>query len=283
MTIQDTYTNNRVLTNGLKRLYYYRVDEHRFDMESATPVRLQILTDYNWAIDDPFNIIDIKKPLIYVFEDTSWKGLLTKLVKFLIKRIKKTNEELLNFSLSWTDAKLFREDKTIINVVKLDNGLYFSYNYSATHSSWVIDELLKFYGIEGGILTVHRTHFAEPQEVIDAIKKMRMEEFKDYLVNEEHKSEKAANKIVKLINGPINKLLAKVGGSYNDFYLFDDTILLSIYKARVTSNLVYLTSWDEVTMNKAKEYLEYLTRYFTKVRLEAKKRDDDLYYFIGII
>ena len=284
MEMKVLYKKHQILTDGLQRLYVQSVSDRRLDMTGVTPVELIVYFSDTWGGRFVYkNSSETLNTKTYHFRERSWSGLLTKLVNFLQESNPKTNEELLSLTLSWSNAKLFRETKDIANSVKLENGLYFSFNYSAVHSSWVIDELLKAYGVYCGDLIVHRPSFSEPKEVVDAIKELRMNQFCDYLIHEKRLDEAKADTIVNAINGPLNKLLSKKNSYNNDFFVFDDAIALANYKSKVVADLPYVTKWNEKQIKTAKKYLDYLTDFYTTLKLEAKNHKNDLLYRVKTI
>ena len=267
-----------IRTDGLKRIYTQYTYNRRFDMTSTTPVSLIMYVDPEWGKTIPFKMSFTGNPVLKTINANSWSGLLTELVLMLQKNNPKPKEELLSLKFDWTDTQLFRETKDIVNCLELDNGLYFSFNYSANHSSWVIDELLQLYDINLAVLLIHRPPFSEPKEVVTEIKQMRIEQFKNYLSSDCGLDEEKADKIINSVNNAFNKVLVKSGWSYNDFFLFDDTKILATYKSKFIKELPYVTSWNDKQIKTANRYLDYLTDFYTTLAAEAKKHKEDLKY-----
>ena len=281
MERNELLQKNNVLTDGLERRYFIHTFDRRLDMENVTPVELILLTKHGWGSSSE---IETSNPDVYRFKCSAWTELLTNLVAFLQGKCPKSKEELLNFDVDWTSVKVFRETKDIVNMVQLDNGLYFSLNHSAAHSQWLIQELIEFYGAYNSILVIHRPPFSEPKEVTDFVKEERISEFKQFLINNKNVDEEKADKIVNAINGPFNKVMNKMSHtSYNDFFLFDNCTILSNMKSKLLANLMYITDWSEKQVATAKKYLDYLTDYYTVLKKRASSNKEDLEYQMLII
>ena len=280
--MEDVLTKNGVLTDGLERRYLISTDDRRLDMDSVTPIELTFKTRHGWgkpAFNENSHTYDI-----YTIASNSWNELLANLIGLLESKCPKSEDELLEYEVDWSSAKIFRETKDIVNMVKLDNGLYFSRNHSANHSQWLIQELLDFYGCCNGTLIVHRPPFSEPQEVRDYIKDIRVAGFKKFLIETYKVTEEKANKVVDSINGPFNKVLCKISQTaYNDFLLVDSKQIYSTLKSKFLAGLPYVTSWNDKQINTCKKYLDYLTDYFRDLHKESMKHKEDLEYQISMI
>lgn len=71
-----------------------------------------------------------------------------------------------------------------------------------------------------------------------------------------------------------------MGTSYNDFFLFDDTLALSNYKSRLIKDYPKYIQWNESQVKTVQRNLDYITDYYTKVMKDAKKHKKDLELFI---
>lgn len=274
----EVFNKNGVLTDGLERRYVIHTYDRKLDLDSVTPIELIILVPYDWnkSISTIGKTIN---PEVVRFKQNSWINLLKDLITFLQNGNPKTREELLNFEVDWSYAKVFRETKDIYNMVKLDNGLFFSLNHSANHSQWLIHELLTFYGINYGQLLVHRPPLSEPKEVTDYVKESRISGFKNYLISNKNLSEEKADKIISVIDKVFNKALLKLykcKTAYNDFFLFDDVSKLSNYKSKFLEEALYKLSWNDGQIKTAKKYLDYLTDYYTVLKRNARNSKEDL-------
>jgi len=89
------------------------------------------------------------------------------------------------------------------------------------------------------------------------------------------KSEESANKIINNI-GSLNKVLGKMGTTYNDFFLFDDSTALSNFKSRLLLDYRKYTTWNDHQLETAQRYLDYITNFYTKLKKEAKDKLDNL-------
>ena len=280
-SLENALEKNNVLTDGLERRYVQDVFEKRLDMDGVTPIMLAILKSPEWGTGTGFCFHE--NPIRYDFENRSWVGLLEEVANYLQENEPKTNEELLNFRVDWTSAVIFSEKKSLANMARLDCGLYLNLNHGAIHSSWLVGELLSFYGINYGTLVVHRPSRSEPQEVVEALKGVRLRGFKNYLLGKVGVSDEKADKIVNTINGVFNRILKQVTSYFDDFFLFDSVSYLSNYKTKAMEYMVLNTNFTEGQLNTAKKYLGYLTDYFTTLYKESKNHREDLELIIPII
>ena len=278
MKLEELYSKYHIISDGLQRRYIQAVNERRYDLDYVTPIELVILVDRNWE-EDNGDLIISPSVVNKRFESRSWVQLLKEMVTYLQNKSPKSKEELLAYRTDWSKAPIFSDSKSIDNMVEIENELFFSVNYTATHSTWIIGDLLEFYGISVGYLVLHRTPISEPKEVREEVGKVRREEFKDYLIAFKGKDEEKASKIVKNFDA-LNKVLAKMGTSYNDFFLFDDTLALSNYKSRMLKDYPKYIQWNESQVKTVQRYLDYITHYYTKAMKEAKKHKEDLEFFI---
>ena len=277
MSLEELYEKHHVLTDGLQRRYVINTNERRYDLDFVTPIELVILVPREWEEESSFII----SPAVVnkKFENRAWVQILKELVIYLQSKSPKTKEELLAFRTDWSKAPIFSDFKSIDNMVEIGEGLYFSVNYTATHSTWVIGDLLNFYDVGLGYIVVHRTPAAEPQEIRDEIGRIRRIEFKGFLMSNCGKDEEKANKIVKNFE-VLNKILGKMGTSYNDFFLFDETLSMSNYKAKLLKDSYKYVSWNESQLKTVRKYLDYLTDYYTKVMKESKNHKEELEFWI---
>ena len=271
MKLEELYKKYGVLTDGLQRRYVINVMDRPYDLDFATPFELSILVPKEWESEG-------SSPNGYVqknFFHRAWTRILEELVLYLLEKAPKPKEELLAFRTDWSKAAVFGDYKMFTNIIQLREDLFLSINYTATHFMWVIGDLLKFFGLEYGFVVVHKTPEVEPREIKETLGKIRREEFKDYLVSEYQKSEESADKIISNI-GSLNKVLARIGTTYNDFFLFDDATALSNFKSRLLLDYRKYTSWNDHQLETAKRYLDYITNFYTKLKKEAKDKIDQL-------
>ena len=221
-------------------------------------------------------------PIAVVFKSRSWVQLLEKLILYLQSKNPKTREELFAFRTDWSKAAIFSDYMAHENMIEIGDRLFFSVNYTATHSSWIVGDLLEFYGLHLGYLVLHKPPVAEPEEVRTEVGKMRREEFKQFLISNCMKSEENASKIINNFES-INKVLVKMNSSYDDFFLFDDPVMLATYKSKYLKDLNKYTSWDETKIQTVRRYLDYLTEYFKIAKKESRKHKEDLEFRFLII
>lgn len=278
MSLEELYAKHHVLTDGLQRRYVINTHERRYDLDFVTPIELVVLVPREWEEGDSSFIIS---PAVVnkKFENRAWVQILKELVIYLQSKSPKTKEELLAFRTDWSKAPIFNNFKSIDNMVEIDEGLFFSVNYTATHSTWIIGDLLKFYDVGLGYIVVHRTPAAEPQEIREEVGRIRRAEFKQFLTSNCGKEEEKADKIVKNFD-VLNKILSKMGTSYNDFFLFDETLSMSNYKAKLLKDSHKYVYWNESQLKTVRRYLDYLTDYYTSVMKVAKNHKEELEFWI---
>ena len=281
MYLEDLYEKYKILTDGLERRYVIDPFERRYDMDHVTPIQLQIVHRGHKEMSNS-DFIMFSNPRIKAFTCRSWTQLISQLVNYLQRNHPKSKEELLNFKPEWSKASVFSDFKCFDNMVELDNGLFISVNFTSTHSLWMIGDLLTFYDVGCGALIIHRPAKAEPQEVRDAMGSYRKEQFELFLQTKygfpKERAERIANGVQSL-----NKLLIKMGTSYDNFYLFQSTQELSNYKSKALLGYKKYVNWTEEQYNAAKRYLDYLSDYYFKEMKDAKFHKERLEYELMII
>lgn len=255
------YKKYNILSDGLQRRYVLNAFERRFDLDFVTPIELHAKIGTE----------------VFCFESRSWVQLLKELVGKLYSSGKQARGTLLNYRTDWSKAPIFNDIMSTTNMIEVDNDLYFSVNYTSTHSSWIIGDLLKFYNADYAFLVVHRAPTSEPYEIKNSVREYRKLEFKDYLINTRDVLEERADKIIKSME-TLNKLLVMMKTSYNDFFLFDDTGSLSNYKSKLLKEAPKLTSWTDKQLMTVKKYLDYLSDYFNAIMKASKGQSDCLVF-----
>ena len=271
MELEELYKKYGVLTDGLQRRYVINVMDRPYDLDFATPFELSILVPKEWENDSSSPNKYVQKNFIH----RAWTRILEDLVLYLLEKAPKSKEELIAFRTDWSKAAVFGDYKMFANIIPLREDLYLSINYTSTHFMWVIGDLIRFFGLEYGFVVVHKTPEVEPREIKEELGKVRREEFKNYLMSKYQKSEESANKIINNIDS-LNKVLGKMGTTYNDFFLFDDPTALSNFKSRLLLDYRKYTTWNDHQLETAQRYLDYITNFYTKLKKEAKDKLDNL-------
>ena len=279
MDLKELFKKYNILTDGLQRRYVINAFERKYDLDYVTPIEIGILVPNEWEETTSDTGIVYKGSYHKVFENRSWVQILKEFLIYLQSKEPKTKEDLIAYRTDWSKAAIFSASKTIDNMVEIEDGLFFSVNYTATHSTWIIGDLLSLYGIKYGYIVVHRTPAAEPKEIREVVGTIRREEFKEYLCQRCGKTEERADKIVKNFE-VLNKILNKMGTSYNDFFLFDETLALSNYKAKLLKDLYKYVNWDDKQIKVVQAYLDYLTNFYTKLKKESKGNKEDIEFWI---
>lgn len=154
--------------------------------------------------------------------EESWGSALLKIVEYLQTKHTKPVEELLAYRTEWSNASIFGTEKFITNSREFVPGLFISVNFSHTHYVWIIQDLLKFYGINPNDceLIVRTPTMGEPEEIKTIYRTLVIEEYKKYLKNKGY-DELSIKKCVSGVD-TINKVLVKMNCADNDFYLIDE-------------------------------------------------------------
>lgn len=279
-----------MITDGLQRRYLVGINERRYDLDFTTPIELVLLVPASWE-EEPSEIDSYGDELVVIglpdviekrFANRSWSRLVEDLIRYLQLHSPIDKEKLYSFKTDWSKADIFAKTKAISNMVKLEDDLYISINYTATHSSWIIGDICRLYGIKDGMLIIHRPPASELIEIKKEVGEKRRREFKEFLMNEKGKNEQQADRIVENIQS-LNKILVKMGTSYNDFFLFDETFALSNYKSRLLKDHRKYVVWNESQIKAVNIYLNYITEFYTKLSKEAKKNNELLEYHFSIM
>lgn len=153
------------------------------------------------------------------------------------------------------------EPKT--NYSPIFDGLFINTNHTALHSVWFIQDLLDFYLVnkEDTYLLIKRPPSIEPKEVKQYVKNEIKQCFFEYLKEKEY-DDNFANKVIKGIES-LNKFLLGISKTYNDFFLFDNTLVLSNYKSRLLKEINNNPNWNEAQTQTAKKYLDIYTCFCT--------------------
>lgn len=271
MDAKELFAKYNCITDGLKRNYMMSVNERRYDMESTEPVELSIHVDRSW--DYPGD--DSKSFAIHRFTNNSWIRLIEAVALYLQEKAPKSKEELLAFRTEWSDAIIFSDYKAFTNMVEFGE-LYLSVNFTATHSSWVIGDILDFYGIakHGCDLIFHRVPLTEPEEIRNYIEELRKKEFKEFLINNKNLDEEKADKIVNSFKA-FNKMLAKMAYNFGNFFLLDNATSLSNLKSKLMIDIDKYAVLTDKQKNTMRKYLDYYTDYYTMLKKRAKQLKAD--------
>jgi len=231
-----------VIEKSRERFYKENLLDRDYYLEGTTPVYLMI--------DDVF------------ISDRTWVGIIPKIALYLQNKDPKNLDVLLEFRTSWSKAQIYScEPRT--NYSPVFDGLFINTNHTALHSVWFIQDLLDFYLIDkkNTYLLIKRPPSIEPKEVKDYVKNVIKECFYDYL--KEKKYDDAM--IIRIIKGieSLNKFLVGISKTYNDFYLFDNTLVLANYKSRLLKEINNFSNWADTQKQTAKKYLDIYTGFCT--------------------
>ena len=231
-----------VVFEGKRRYYIEDLNVRDYFLENTTPYQ--------------FEIFDT------IIQESSWGGLLCKVVNLCAKKSPRPTEELLGFKVQWTKAVIFaEEEKTNYRLIEI--GVYLNCNHTALHSCWLLQDILDFYNIDKNSVTllIHRPCSAEPKKVKEYILKRFKNGFSDFLVTKHKVNEQTSQKVFVNIDKHLNPLLSKVSKSYTNFFLFDDNTTLSNYVKKVRE-LISKSKYEEQSKKVLNTYLDFLLEYY---------------------
>ena len=250
--LDELFQKYNILLNGTQRIYTQSLTKRDYVLENTTP--------YSIVID---NFLEIKIK--------AWTKVVVGVVKYLQANYPLPLEELYEFRTDWSKAAVFGPEKFLDNCVEVCDGLFVSVNFTALHSLWFIQDILKKYKIDLSTcyLLIHRAPVAEPVEVQNAVREVVKNSFTRYLIDEKKKTEEIAINIVKNFKH-INLVLSQITRSYYDFFLFDNPIPLATYKSKLILEYKKYSGWSEKQIEIVKKYLDYYTDFFRQVSKTMK-------------
>lgn len=196
----------------------------------------------------------------------SWKQLLLDVVTHLLKNKPEMRDILLDYKMPWSGKKAFSNTKDKC-LEPVGAGIYLLCNFTALHACWFLQEILKLFEIDPKSCNfiIRRSPGGEPAECRDYFREQTKASFKYYFVNLLKNSEERADKVIRNIE-KLNKYLAKVSASYDDFLLFDNYQMFSNYKSKFLDYLATIPAIDEKNFNIADKYLNYLGEFYHEAR-----------------
>lgn len=272
-TLLNLFGKHHILTDGLKRVYVVDIHDRRLDMTSSTPISLHFLVEKKQQgavlVHPNFETI--------VIETASWSQMTVNVVNELLNHTEGSFDWLYEFKPEWSSSIIFSKTRRLVNMQKVRDNLYVNVGHVASQSLWLIEEILEAFGVAIGSFLIHRPPFSEAKEVTDEITKYQREDFKQYLVSYRDKSEEQAEKVVHGIDVINERVVAKLGSSYNNLYQFDNVQMLYNIKSKLLSNYHRFINWNNEQVNVVKKYIQYLADYYKKLESEAKKNPIDFY------
>ena len=266
MDAKELFAKYNCITDGFRRDYTMSINERRYDMESTEPLVLSIHVNRSWDYPED----DGKSFTIHRFTNHSWVRLLEAVALYLQEKAPKSKEELLAFKTEWSDAVVFSDYKAFANMVEFGD-LYLSVNYTSNHFSWIIGDLLDFYGVakHGCDLVYHRVPMVEPEEIRNYIEELRKKEFREFLINNKKLDEEKADKIVNSFKA-FNKMLARMANNFGNFFLLDNATMLSNLKSKLMIDIDKYAALTDKQKSSMKKYLDYYTDYYTMLKKRTK-------------
>ena len=188
------------------------------------------------------------------FLDTSWLRLIENVTNYLISEYDPSKEELIAFSLEWSNKFVFSENKETTNSVQLENGLFLNCNYTALHSCWFLQDILRFFKVDvkDTELIIKRQPCVEKKEVRQFYINFHKEQFKKYIIKDLGKDEELFEKIVAGID-KIDPIFKEHYPTWVSLYLFDNVQYFYNYKKDFFEVLDKKTSLPEKTIEAIKK------------------------------
>lgn len=232
-----------VVFQGEKRYYLEDLSERDYFLESTTPYQIELNNN--------------------IIQEGSWSVLLQKVAKELIKNNPNKLGEILNYKCQWSKQAMFSDNKKT-NYKEVCDGLYINCNHTALHACWLLQDLLDFFEINKSDIKflIRRPSGAEPQKVKDYIEKRFKVNFKEFIIKKYNKDDDYANKVIKIFDNHLNKLLASISKSYVSFYLFDNNTIAYSYIKRVSEKVDTNIKYDEKKKKILKKYLNYINEFY---------------------
>ena len=240
---EELYAKYNIYESKGKRYYEENLSSRDFSLECVTPFS--------------FTYKGI------VIEEGSWINLLPKIADLFFCLNNKSKADALGLNVSWTRQTIFSEAQKT-NYKKLAGGIFLNCNMTALHSVWLIQDLLTFFDANyvDAKLIIHRPSFSEPEEVKQNLSIINKDLFGKYLNKISNFFQSDIQIITKNIDILSEKCLPLIGKSYDNFFLFDDAVILKTYCAK---SLHYLTTNNIYSYNVIKRievYFNYLVSFF---------------------
>lgn len=244
MDLKELYKKYHVTQFGLERFYASSLKDRFWDEDFVTP--------YYLFVED------------IIIKDRSWVNIIKQLAQYLQTKYPKPLSELFEYRTDWSKGAIFSDHAFITNVKEIAPGLFVSVNFTSLHSVWIIQDLLNLYNVDldDCLLIVHKPPRAEPSEIQKALEKDTIKNFKDYL-KEQGCDDDKADKIIRCIK-VYSTYLDKLNYSYNNFFLIDNAVTLSNYKAKFFQELYKVARLTEGQIKTAHKCLDYYTNYFSE-------------------
>ena len=241
--IEDKY---KIVFVEHRRYYYLSLADKEYSLECTTPLSLDIG--------------------IRQFISTSWKQLLLDVCTYLVQVNPGSENMLLDYNPTWSDKKPFSTVQSN-SWYPVGDGIYLICNHTALHACWLLREILELYGIELNKckFIIHRPPGAEPKECRDFYGAKTKKAFIYYYVELLKRPQEKADQIIRNIDR-LNKLLAVVSRSYDNFFLIDDNTTYANYKAVFLDFLRYKKRLEEKQVLIADKYLTILGDFYKAIR-----------------
>ncbi len=234
---------DKIVFSGSRRNYIEDLCERDYFLEGCTPYRITIGTT--------------------VIEEGSWGDLLCKMVAYLLDNNPEKRENIENFRCSWTKTAMFTFSKRT-NYKTVDASLYLNCNHTAVHSCWLLQDLLNYFGIDAKTvrLLIHRPCSAERKELRSYLENEFKRGLKKYICMNFEKPEDYADRVVRNIEKYLNPILNGISKSYPNFFLFDDTNIVSGYIKKVREIINQSLKYDEKSKKVLNKYLNFLLKFY---------------------
>lgn len=193
---------------------------------------------------------------------TAWKNLLPAIVEYFLLIEPKKKTELLDFERDWTTTPLFVEEERQ-NYCRLQNGIYMSYNQSASKSVWTIMALMEFFHIpvEECELLIYRPSAAECDEVRGFYLRKAVSAFRIFMKKMFDMKDERIDKIILNIFAISKKYMPLVSGAYTDLFLFYNYNYFVGYSRRLLEAMAD-SGLDDAHKKALNRYMMYLDEFY---------------------
>ena len=242
--MEDIFAVKNIIYTGRRRDYALIDHTIDYELDLTTPVSLKLNGKS--------------------FNESSWIHLLHHFGKDLIEEFHPEEKDLLNYQSTWSKVPIFI-NRASINYKKLTPSLYMCCKFTAKESYTLILDLLKLFKIDPKdnlVIVVHRQPSSEPEEIQKKVIEDTKNEFKNYLMNEQNKTEDISLKIITNIEEKLDPFLRSITRTYNTFFHFDSLQQLTNYIGMYRKKILYDKKIPEKNKSIINRYLNYLSDFY---------------------
>ena len=221
---------------------------------------------YSLDLTQEYNNLENSIPKLFKYKDikissNSWGDMAVQIVEELNKINPKTTEELLSVQYPFSDKyEVFSKEKKTNYSACL--GVYLCTNHGANRALSAIKTLITFYGVDlkDVYFLLNRHPGAESKECRDYFRAITIDHMKTYFVEVKNYNLNKTNAIIENLK-ELNKTLAKLSKSYDDFFLFDTDQAYYQY-AEIVRDYIEKHRQSQEQYNITKKTLEFGLGYY---------------------